>query len=671
MKSKHRALKITAIIMSVIIITLSLSIFLILEPNFKIYGWQALDTSKLSQTQRTITILDSKDNIMADSIYASNKQYVSIDRIPKHTIDAFISIEDKKFYNHSGVDYKRILGAIKENIFSKSYKEGASTITQQLIKNTHLYNEKTISRKLQEIRIARDLERKYTKDEILEMYLNILYFGNNMYGISTAAKLLFEKNVENLNLAESALLAGIINNPNKYNPYKFKENAFTRRNLVLLQMKNQNKISDDEYKKSSSEQIYLTESSGNNNLQYINAVLKEASEVLKIKEENLFKYKFTIGTNINILYQEQITNTMRDITLNNNIYSHVIVLENKTGKIISDCGNTNMNLSYTRRQPGSTIKPFLSYAPSYEKNLVYSSSLILDEKCNFGEYTPRNYKNKYYGYVSVKESLKDSLNIPAVKLMEKTGVEESKNFAKKCGITFTKDDKSLALALGGLQNGLTLKELAGAYQTFGNNGVHIDCTYIEYIKDINGKIIYKNHPSPIKSMRDDTAYLITDSLLECTKNGTAKKMKYLANTAAKTGTVGQGLLNTDAYCIAYTPTHTIAVWYGSKNNNYADLISGGDYPTIIAGSIIKKLNLNNSTFKVPESITMLDIDIKKLVETNEIMLAANDILPRYRQKEIFSINNIPKKYSYANEPDIFSKDFNEIDMNNFEILFNN
>ncbi len=237
------------IIISTIIISLFIiagTTFLILtNPNVKIAGWQELDTQKLERIHQTATITDKNGNIIADGIYSKNRIYTPIETIPEWTIDAFISIEDKRFYSHKGIDYIRMLGAAKNNILSASLREGASTITQQLIKNTHLSNEKTFGRKFREIRIAKQLEKEYDKKQILEAYLNIVYFGNNLYGIGQAAHTYFNKDVSQLDIAESALLAGIINNPSRFNPLAHPEQAIKRRNTVLDSMLKNNKLTSD------------------------------------------------------------------------------------------------------------------------------------------------------------------------------------------------------------------------------------------------------------------------------------------------------------------------------------------------------------------------------------------------------------------------------------------
>ena len=220
MKKFRKVIKIFALVSCVLIIALTIFGFLIIEPNIKINGFKSLDKEKLNAYSQAITINDKNGNAIIGSIYDKNRIYTPLSKLNKQTINAFIAVEDKRFYSHKGIDYLRILSAMKNNILSGEFREGASTISQQLIKNTHLTNEKTINRKLQEIRIARDLERNYSKEKILEMYLNSLYFGNGVYGIGSASRAYFGINASELSLSQSAIMAGIINSPARYDLYR-------------------------------------------------------------------------------------------------------------------------------------------------------------------------------------------------------------------------------------------------------------------------------------------------------------------------------------------------------------------------------------------------------------------------------------------------------------------
>lgn len=672
MKKVLQFLKRLSILFLVITLLVVTTFFIIIEPKVKIQGWASLDKNKLTSIERTVSLLDDEGNSINDYLYDNNKLFTPIEHINEYTINAFLCIEDQRFYSHKGIDYKRMASATVNNLKSLSFKEGASTITQQLIKNTHLTSDKNITRKLQEMRIARDIERNYTKSEILEMYLNILYFGNNIYGVGTASMAILGTNASNLSIAQSALLAGMINNPTRYNPYKNLENAVNRKNLVLKQMLKYNKITQKQYDESLNEEIILQKISSSQHYQYVNNVLLEASNILNCNEKDLFKKNIEIKTNIDSNNQQLLSSILDSVNLEENAYMQAIVLNNLSGKIESYYARADINSAYIKRQPGSTIKPILCYAPAIEKKIIVPITPILDEKMSFGDYNPDNYNNKYNGWISTKDSLKYSSNIVAVKLLEMNTINYSKSFAKNAGIEFSAEDNSLAIALGGLHEGITLKQLANSYQPFANQGNFINSSFIESIKDNNGNILYKHIPHEKQIMSKETAYFINDMLQECVKTGTARRLQSLNNICAKTGTVGDELGNTDAYCVAYSTDQTIAVWIGSKDNNSRIKATGGGQPTDVAKLIFNKvLNKNKNAFIKPNDIITVEIDSRELKNAQKIIPADETVLPIYRLKAEFQKYNLPRNYINYNLE--YEKKFNKInpyliDPDNFQII---
>ncbi len=619
--------------------------FLLIEPNVKLKGFAELDDALLSQINAKTVILDAEGEEIP---YASGKNsgaYVDIEQVPEHTQNAFVAIEDKRFYSHRGVDYLRIIAAAKNNIMARSFAEGASTISQQLIKNTHLKSEKTIFRKVQEIRIARDLERKYSKSEIMEKYLNVLYFGNNIYGIERAAEHYFGKNTEDLSLSESALLAAVINNPTKYDLRKKLQAATKRRNLVLEKMYEQRYITADELIKAKEETVNILPGRKSEIGQYANYVIAEAQNDLMTGKDEIINENYCIKTHCNAelseFLQNLIENYVKDVDCN------VLVQENQTARYIGNCSNVARNLSSERRQPASTIKPILCYAPALELKKVYCITPILDQKTQFGDWSPSNFHDKYFGWVSVKDSLVRSLNMPAIKLLEMNGVENAKRIARKFGLNFTPADDSLAMALGAMNKGLTLPELVDAYATFARGGVYMKGKFISEISDM-GKTIRRNiaSQSGITAISAENAYLITDMLRECAVNGTARRIASKhKNVAAKTGTFGNADGNSDAYCIAYTPQYTVAVWFGARNNELMpNEYSGGGLPSKLAGKIIEYLG-DDSTFRIPQGIVSAEIDNVELKENHKVLLAGVNIEQKNRLTALFSRDNMPKVYS--------------------------
>ena len=537
-------------------------------------------------------------------------EYVQIDEIPKHVVNAVIAIEDKRFYSHSGVDVKSMIRALKNNLLSGSFKEGASTITQQLIKNTYLTGEKTINRKLREIKLALELERNLDKDSIIEKYLNTVYFGENSYGISKASKNYFNKSVSELTIEEGALLIGLLKAPTHYNPYKNYDKAKKRRDLVLTEMKNQNIISDDLLKSLKNKDIILNyeRNYDNSNVLY-DEILCEVYSVLNLTEsENISNYK------IYTLIDKELSNnfsTPSDIGIETD-YT-IIVTDNKSSQIIG----YSSSVGEIKRCPASASKPWLIYAPAFEENLISPATKILDEKTNFNGYSPDNYGNKYYGYISVKESLSKSLNIPAVKLCNALGFDKVKKYANKMQIEYENED--LSLALGNLSGGITLKELSDCYSVFSHSGEFYSSGFIYEIKNSKGKTVYKKPNIGKKIYSDSTVFMINDILFDCAKTGTAKKLSSLQYyVCAKTGTNGNEKGNVDAYCIAYTKDYTVSVWLGKKNGEYmSNTISGGNYPTSIVKSVFESIYVNDfpEQFEKPNSIVEVSID-KKLYETD-------------------------------------------------------
>lgn len=554
---------------------------------------------QFEQPSQSVVIYDNNGNIIVNNHL---KTVAEINEIPTYTKNAFIAIEDKRFYEHNGVDVYRILGATVNNIQKGKYSQGASTITQQLIKNTMLSNEKTIERKLKEMGLAIQLETKWNKEKILEAYLNKIYFGNNQYGIARASKFYFDKEVSNLSLKESAILAGLINAPSAYDPIKYLDKALNRSNVVLKEMLKQNKITEEEFNTAKEEEIKIAQ---NNELElplnsYERESIAEACQILDCTLEDLYKKNYKIVT-----YQDKkLQNILKDIQSNENFYiknpkgiapdSLQIIGDNKTKGVVAYVGKSDENLSNLKRQPGSIIKPIICFAPAIEEGLINKDSMLFDEKITINNYSPSNFNNTYYGWVTASSALEKSLNTVAVKLMDYVGIENCKEFAKKLGIKFNENDQGLSLALGGFTDGVSLIDLASAYSSFATEGKFEQLNFVKEIYDNNNKLIYSRETFLTKSMSVNTANEITEMLKNTTKNGTAKRLDGY-NLASKTGTVASTsdkTKNTDVYNLSYNENYTFAIWQGNTNGENGLLkqeVNGGTYPTIIMQNIIKNL----------------------------------------------------------------------------------
>lgn len=592
----------------------------------------SLDTNKLqiSNPTQTLKIYDSNSN----EIKPSSVSYIKLSKLSSNTKNAFICAEDKRFYKHKGLDFVRIGGAILSNIKSKSFSQGASTISQQLVKNTQLTNEKTITRKLKEIKLTSELENNYTKDEILELYLNNIYFGNGCYGIENASKHYFGKSATALTLSESALLAGSINAPSVYDIENNLSKALKRKNLILELMFNYNKISQEDYEQAKSEKIAvsLNEISGNG-LLYKN-ILKEACNILKISEHTLTNSNYKIQTSIDNNLSNQIKKI--ESKYNGDYEKATIVIDNNSHGIVAI--NGSQSLLESTWQPGSLIKPILVYAPGIEKGLISPASKILDNKINISGYSPENADKKYHGFISVKTALSKSYNIPAVKILNQVGVEEAKTFAKKLGINFAKSDNHLALALGGFEDGVSPKAICDAYSAFACNGNFQPSTYINRITK-NGKVIFEKQQVQNQVMKESTAFLINDMLKECAKNGTAKKLNALDfEVCSKTGTVGKTSSNKNqlAYNVAYTSQNTILTII--HDENLPSNINGSTHPTLINKEILSTLYKTHkpNNFERPKSIKTVKLDKKSYNENKLIETQNKDFVEAY-----FDVDNLP------------------------------
>ena len=596
----------------------------------------------------SINIYDSENNEIEEN-NTFNTNYITLDKIPNNTKEAFLSVEDKEFYSHHGLNKKRIIKAIYNNLKSMSLKEGASTISQQLIKNTHLSNEKTFERKIKEMVLTKKLEKNFDKNKILECYLNIIYFGNNCYGIESASNYYFNKSAENLDLSESCLLAGMIKSPNKYSPILHPENAIKRRNLVLKEMEKDGKITPNDYIQNANKEIKLNIKEKNINKlnSYSQATIDEATKILKLPAKQIAIGGFNIYTYQDKEKQESLNESLTNTNFQDNDYAG-IVIENKTHGVSAYLGQSAYKILDAKRQVGSCIKPILVYAPALNENVISPSTEVLDEKVKIGDYSPNNVGNKYHGYISIQDAVKNSVNTVAIKVLSYIGIDTGKMYATRMGFNFDEKDDSYALALGGMTYGENLKTLTNAYTTFANNGKYSDAKFISHITDKNGKLVYKHEPIEKNVLREDSAYLMTKMLEETAKTGTARKLSDITKTeiASKTGTVGKKNKNgnLDAYNVSYTPDYTIGVWCGNLDNSQIN-ISGGNEPTDAVKKFVNKVDVKKSTFGVSDHVQEAKIDLLEKEENHRIVLASPNTPERFTETALFSRFNMPEEIS--------------------------
>ncbi len=601
----------------------------------------SLNMAKLNSYNAQVKIFDKNEEELVTTS-ANGNEAITLQELPNYVTQAFISIEDKKFYSHSGINLGRILKALVKNIMSGYAKEGASTITQQLIKNTHLSSEKTLSRKIQEAYLATQLERKYTKDEILETYLNVIYFGNSSYGIESASQNYFGHSAKDLTLAESATLAGLIKSPKKYSPIYNKENCIERRNLVLKNMYEDKKISIDEYEEAKIAPLNIINNS-NATENFNRIIIDEAMKILNLSETDVS----TMGYKIYTYIDKDLQALLKDKIVSTKIENALIVIDNKNNSVIAYLGNGEQ-----KRQVGSTIKPILCYAPAFETGVLSPITPICDEKTDFNGYSPKNANGKFAGWVSARTALAKSLNIPAVKTLEYTGLNKSISIAEKFGLSFDKDDYHLAIALGATKYGESLQTISNAYSTFARNGLYSNLNFIKRIETGAGTVVYENNQNFTQIIGEDTAYLINDVLKDTISIGTAKRLSTLnIPLSAKTGTVGASDgSNTDAWCISYNPQYTVGAWFGNTqeaNHNLLPTQNGGTIATNLNKTIweclIKKFNITKD-FIQPDSVAEYKIDSIAL-SSQKIELADDNTPEMYVVCDIFSKRYAPKQVS--------------------------
>lgn len=612
------------------------------------------DKSRLELTNIKLDVCD----INGEIINKNESKSIALNELNDYTVSAFLSIEDKDFYKHKGVNYKRILGAMASNIKSKSFNQGASTISQQLIKNTHLTNEKTIDRKIKEILITRKMEKQMPKDKILETYLNVIYFGESAFGIEQASQVYFSKSASDLSISESAMLAGIIKSPAQYSPIYNIENCVSRRNLVLKEMHEDYLITTEEYNSAIKEDLILNinlESKSNYENLYLKETYNEAMNILGITEKELGINGIKIYTYQDNSKQKILEKLISDDEYymsneyGNNPDSIGVIINNSTGGIEAYYGKSKYDLVGLCRQPGSAIKPILVYSPALEYGYISPITPINDEEINIDGYSPQNLGNVYHGYVSAKEAVADSLNIPAVKLMNYVGIDKCKEFAKKSNIAFDTNDNGYAIALGGFTNGIRLIDLTNSFLPYSNNGKIVDAKFIKKIVDNKGNVLYQNNEDKRNVMSEDTAYLMHDMLKDGVNNGTSRALKNLPyEVAGKTGTVcvKNSNYNTDAISVAYTSSHTMGVWYG--NTSYHDeyklvsKVNGGTYPTYIIRDTFKEMYTESpNPIPMPDSVEEVEIDINELNNNHKVVLASKYCPDRYKLKTIVSKRYMP------------------------------
>lgn len=493
------------------------------------------------------------------------------------------------------------------------------------------------------------------------MYLNYVYFGGGYYGIEAAAEGYFGVHASNLTLDQSAMLAGILKSPSGYAPHINYAASINRRNNILRLMRDYGYITDDEKKQAAAKRpTILHDKNEEYSGYYTDAVTKSAAALMGITVDELIRGGYSIYSAMD----SDIQHYCEEMFKNGELFpaedseAAIVVLEPSTGMVVAMVGGRSYTggISFNRatdirRQPGSVIKPVIAYAPAFEYLNYTAADMILDEETTFADYTPSNYGNKYYGWVTVREAVTKSLNVPAVKTLSEVGVERAKDFAKRCGIEFDDKDDSLALALGGFTYGVSPLQIAGAYSCFASGGIYNTPTLIKKITDRNGLTVYEYRQDSRRVMSEANAYILTSMLKSVVTEGTGHRLNTLdIPIAGKTGTVGLANGNRDAWMAGYTPEYTAVVWQGYDSDRLGLLPSsatGGTYPALMLYELFNHIypDGRSGDFEKPESVKQYSIDAKTLKKQHKAVLA-NAMTPQSsRVTEYFTEETAPEDVS--------------------------
>lgn len=570
----------------------------------------------------------SSDNVLIKEFFSEKRIPVAIDKMPKDLKEALVRTEDRSFYKHSGIDIKGIIRAIVKDIIAREFVEGASTITQQLSKTLFLTSKKTITRKIREAVLSLQLERRYTKDEILELYLNQVYFGSGAYGAESAARIFFGKSVTDLDLAECALLAAMPRSPSRYSPLVNPELAVKRRNIVLMILFKTGYIDKSIFETAKQQPLNLAQRSGSGEKAgYFSAFIKNRIEEIT-GSSRLYNGGLTIHTTLSYELQKTVDKSIgkhskallkrmqRNNIVNPNPQMAVLSLDVETGAILAMAGGTDFSKSpYNRattamRQPGSSFKPIL-FACAIENG--YSQNMtILDSPVSFSganrhtNWEPQNYSKTFLGEITIRKALALSKNIPAVRLIEAIGPSYVAGFARKFGIK-SHLSPNLSLALGTSET--TLFEIVSAYSVFANRGRRAEPFAITKILGRNGRVIWQHTPQRQIVLSRQVAAITTNMLEGVINEGTGKRAKSLDRpVAGKTGTTDHCK---DALFIGFSPSVATGVWVGTDSHtSLGEKETGAKAALPVWIDVMRQTFVNQPIkyFDIPDDVQQIQID---------------------------------------------------------------
>lgn len=562
-------------------------------------------------------IFDVRGNLITTVHSTENRLPVKISEVPKNLQNAFVATEDARFYSHHGIDPVGIMRAVWVNLLHSGVAEGGSTITQQLARNAFLTQDRTLKRKIQEALLALKIEQHYTKQEILEMYMNQIYFGQGAYGVQTAAHVYFGKDVKDLDLAQCAMLAGLPQSPNYYSPFNNLKAGKDRQAIVLDQMVKYGYIDENTAKQAKDADLGLIAKNSASQTYgdasyFIDYVIQTISA--KYGDDAVYKDGLKIYTTLDMDAQKAAVNAMHQLpdyyTDQNGLVQPqgaLVAINPHNGYIVAMVGGRGTD-SFNRavmaeRQPGSSFKPFV-YLAAIQKGMT-PGSIIEDKEISFPNgWSPKNYERTYSGQVTLRYALMHSINVPAVELANDVGMSKVLNLASDMGIsTLVKSgnpsDDNLAAALGGLTHGVRPIDMATAYSVLANGGVKVTPVAITKIIDRNGQVIEENATEEKRVVDAKDAYILTNMLESVISNGTGGNAAIGRPAAGKTGTTDD---TKDAWFVGYTPDLTCAVWIGDDyGTETLHGMTGGTLPAVIWHDFMSQAlaNVPATDFTVP------------------------------------------------------------------------
>ncbi|MFH1823646.1 MAG: PBP1A family penicillin-binding protein [Candidatus Firestonebacteria bacterium] len=583
-------------------------------------------------------IYDINENLIAQ-LYIEQRTLVPLYKVPKYLQNAIIVVEDENFYKHWGIDISGIIRAFLVNVIHGRVEQGGSTITQQLARNLFLTQERTISRKIKEAMLALKIEYKYTKKEILQMYLNQVYFGGGAYGIETAGRIYFGKHVEELTLPECATLAGLPRAPNEYSPYKNIERAKKRRNKIIDRLVKKKFITKEEGDIAKETSIELHKLESKNAPYFVEYIRQQLEEIYG--NNIVYKGGLSIYTTLDLTLQDiaqRVTaKGLEDAEIKiakelgipiENIYDSefkknipvqiaLIAIEPKTGYIKAMIGGRDFSESefnraiQAKRQPGSAFKPFI-YTAAIDNgftpaDIIIDSPLVITD--NDGTiWKPENYEKKFFGPTTLRKAITNSRNVVTLKLLTKIGISAVHSYAHKMGIK-SNISRNLSLAFGTSE--VTLLELTSAFATFPNIGIEIEPISIASIKDSSGKVIQENDPRLQEVLKPETVYIMTSLLNSVVNEGTGQSIRRLGfkyDCAGKTGTTDN---QSDVWFIGFTSDLVVGIWLGfDDRRSLGNTITSSNTSASIWGEFMLEVynEKQPANFSKPDNIVTVKID---------------------------------------------------------------